>query len=329
MQIYNRLRFYLLSLGFVFLVSCSSSTPTEVAADFSINGVKGSISGQNVTIDLTATEACSTLNSLVMGVQANGASISPDPRVARDYSQPVQFTLTAPDGTKVVYIVTVKGNTCAPPPPVTPTVCKADAIGTTGYSLVFKECDANNVAQYYDKTECVRDNATGLIWEGKTTSGLRASGDKYNNLDSTVLLQIAAKSLFVPGQGVFNAPARPPTQAEIDSPLNSVWYKNSVNATTLCGASNWRMPTKDELLSIRVAGTTTLIDFEWFPNTEWYGSYATSTQFEDQQPYAWTVQFYNLGASSTSSTTRESSGVHPTLGPIYSPQNSIRLVRAP
>jgi hypothetical protein len=54
---------------------------------------------------------------MVIGVNANGAGISPDPRVARDYSQPVQFTLTAPDGTKVVYTVTVKGAACVTAPP--------------------------------------------------------------------------------------------------------------------------------------------------------------------------------------------------------------------
>jgi hypothetical protein len=72
---------------------------------------------------------------MVIGVNANGASISPDPRVARDYSQPVQFTLTAPDGTKVVYTVTVKGTEClqtptptpAPTPTPTPTPAPAPA----------------------------------------------------------------------------------------------------------------------------------------------------------------------------------------------------------
>jgi hypothetical protein len=54
---------------------------------------------------------------MVIGVNANGASISPDPRVARDYSQPVQFTLTAQDGTKVVYTVSVKGAACVTAPP--------------------------------------------------------------------------------------------------------------------------------------------------------------------------------------------------------------------
>jgi hypothetical protein len=57
---------------------------------------------------------------MVIGINANGASISPDPRVTRDYSQPVQFTLTAPDGTKVVYTVTVKGAACLQTPTPTP-----------------------------------------------------------------------------------------------------------------------------------------------------------------------------------------------------------------
>jgi Protein of unknown function (DUF1566) len=325
-----RLRFNAASLSlcmaFGLLTSCSSSSPdaTVVAADFTINGVKGSISGQNVTIDLTTSEACSELTSLVTGVQANGASISPDPLVARDYSQPVQFTLTAPDGTKAVFTVTVKGNTCGPQPPVVPTVCQADAIGSTGYSLVFKGCNASNVGEYYDKTECVRDNATGLIWEGKTTSGLRASENRYNNLDSTVLLQIPERwSPFL------TVPPRAPTQEEIDKPNNSVGYKNAVNATNLCGFNDWRVPVKTELQSLLIPGVTTLIDYVWFPNTDWNGLYATSTQFEDVQSKAWVVTFYNRYSTSTFSQNRDGAFFHPTLGPLFYVTNSIRLVRAP
>ncbi|MEQ1536901.1 MAG: DUF5018 domain-containing protein [Burkholderiaceae bacterium] len=105
------------------LTACSggSSDPTTVAADFSAYGVKGTINGQNITIDLSGQGNCSTtVENMVIGVNANGASISPDPRVARDYSQPVQFTLTAPDGTKAVYSVTVKGAECLPTPAPTP-----------------------------------------------------------------------------------------------------------------------------------------------------------------------------------------------------------------
>ena len=70
---------------------------------------------------------------MVIGINANGASISPDPRIARDYSQPVQFTLTAPDGTKVVYTVTVKGAACLSTPDTTPPTITV--LGTNPLSL--------------------------------------------------------------------------------------------------------------------------------------------------------------------------------------------------
>ena len=82
-----------ISLVFSLLAACGSSNTDTVAADFSVNGIKGSINGQQVTIDLTSKEACSTLTSLVLSIQANGASVSPDPTIARDYSHAVDFTI--------------------------------------------------------------------------------------------------------------------------------------------------------------------------------------------------------------------------------------------
>ncbi|HOZ66563.1 MAG TPA: DUF5018 domain-containing protein [Burkholderiaceae bacterium] len=100
----------------VFLAACGgsdSSTTTSVGGEFSAMGVKGTVNGQNVTIDLSGLGNCATtIENLVISVNASGASISPDPNVARDYSRPVEFTLTAPDGTKQVYTVTVKGADC-------------------------------------------------------------------------------------------------------------------------------------------------------------------------------------------------------------------------
>ncbi|HOZ67571.1 MAG TPA: hypothetical protein PLH13_09090, partial [Burkholderiaceae bacterium] len=55
----------------------------------------------------------------------------------------------------------------ADPSAPAPAACTAAPIGATGYSLVFKGCDAANEATYYDKSECVRDNATGLICRNK------------------------------------------------------------------------------------------------------------------------------------------------------------------
>jgi hypothetical protein len=156
--------------------SNSSSDAAAINAEFSALGIKGTISGQNINLDLSSLGNCATnIENMVIGVNAYGASISPDPRIARDYSKPVDFTLTAPDGTKAVYTVTVKGADCisapapapTPTPTPTPTACTAAPIGSTGYSLVFKGCDANNVATYYDKTECVRVKPMTVVYATK------------------------------------------------------------------------------------------------------------------------------------------------------------------
>ena len=284
----TRCRLLLASLLISLLTACSSSDSTSVTADFSAQGIKGTVSGQNVTLDLSGLGNCATtIENMVISVNASGYSISPEPTVARDYSQPVDFTITAPDGTKVVYTVTVKGAACnggatpAPTPTPPPTPCTAAAIGSTGYSLVFKGCDANNVATYYDKTECVRDNATGLIWQGQTPAGtgLRANDQYKTNFDSTTELQ-----KYNGGNPIA------PTQSEVDAITNSIGFKNAVNASNLCGSAAWRLPTNDELLGIVKTGEYPRIDNAWFPNTVDL-HYWTSSPYVGYTYAAWTVNF--------------------------------------
>ena len=346
----------LFCMAFALLAACNPAPLSVVASDFSINGVKGTSTStstttatttttttasasasnanttthnvQNVTIDLTSTEACTTFTSQVAKVQLDeGVKISPDPSVARDYSSPVSFTVTEFYGDKVSYSLTVKGKACATTTKdtasVTPT-CTIASVGSTGYSLVFKACDAANVATYYDKTECLRDNATGLIWEGKTSSGLRSVDNKYNNLDSTSLLQIAANT--VPSTTVL--PARSPTQVEIDAPDNAAGYKNNVNALSLCGSNRWRLPTLTELQTIRLPGATTQIDLDWFSTTNFNGYYATSTQFGAQVERSSVIQFYEKGAATVDNLLRDGTVWHPTLGALALREHSVRLVRS-
>lgn len=297
-------RLTLTCIAFAALTACGgggggsgSPDPTVVAADFSADGVKGAINGQNISIDLSGQTNCSTtVENMVIGINANGASISPDPRVARDYSQPVQFTLTAPDGTKAVYTVTVKGAACLPTPaptpvpvptpapvPVpTPTACTAAPTGNTGFSLVFKGCDAANVATYYAKDECVRDNDTGLIWQGQTAAGtgLRANDQYKTNYDSTTELQKYSNAVFVA-----------PTAAEVNANTNSIGFKNAVNASNLCGSGAWRLPTKDELLGIVKTAEAPTFDNLWFPNTPLDSGYWTSSPYPGYAYLAWVVGF--------------------------------------
>lgn len=74
----------------------------------------------------------------------------------------------------------------------------------------------NPAGGYYARTECLRDNVTGLIWETKTVTGTRAANNAYTNY----------------GDGrVDDASA----------------YVNTVNAIALCDQVDWRLPTAREL----------------------------------------------------------------------------------
>lgn len=105
----------------------------------------------------------------------------------------------------------------------------------------------------YSKEECVKDNITGLTWEGKPTTGLRAAGNTYTN-----------------------------NLGDNDHPDGVSAYVAAVNAAGLCGYSNWRLPTLDELLSIVDYGVNSFglaIDSAWFPNTQLENSYLTDDRF--------------------------------------------------
>jgi Protein of unknown function (DUF1566) len=130
-----------------------------------------------------------------------------------------------------------------------------------------------------DLTQCVFDNATGLTWEGKPASGFRANTNTFTNYDDTTKLQ----------KGTPGTPSSwmMPTLAEVNASTNSIGYVAAVNASAICGYTNWRLPTKTELLTInKVAngglgndGSGVGIDGDvtaWFPNTS-YGMSWTST----------------------------------------------------
>ena len=151
----------------------------------------------------------------------------------------------------------------------------------------------------FDVTECVKDNITGLIWEGKTATGTRAGSAWYTNYDNT------AQAQFLSDSGYVN-----PTQMQIDAATNAVGYKNAVNTSALCGYTDWRLPTVDELQSLvdySVARTlgpiqsidptllpeTPTIDTTWFPNTppsEYLSSSGNSVDSNSVQA-SWQVSF--------------------------------------
>ena len=110
------------------------------------------------------------------------------------------------------------------------------------------------------RTDCIKDNNTGLTWEGKKTSGARSNMLTYTNLGDRNITDAAG-------------------------------YIAYVNGRILCGYTDWRLPIADELQSIvdySVASPGPTVDTTWFPNTrdaQYWSSSSSSGSF------AWTVDF--------------------------------------
>ena len=115
-------------------------------------------------------------------------------------------------------------------------------------------------------TECVKDNISGLTWEGKPTdSRTRHATNKYTHRDD------------IRGRDVSN-------------------YVAAVNAASLCGYTNWRLPTADELQTLvdYSVDSGPTIDGTWFPNTQ-QSFYWSATIYAQSSGFAWVVNFGSGG----------------------------------
>lgn len=135
---------------------------------------------------------------------------------------------------------------------------------------------------------CTKDNVTGLIWEVKTTSGLRNMNHTYtwySTNSTTNGGNAGALGTDTCGGSLAAAP--------YNNQCNTQNYAAAVNAATLCGASDWRVPTRKELLTLMHAGATKpSIDTAYFPNTNTATWWTNSTYVADPA-YAWIVYFGN------------------------------------
>ena len=116
----------------------------------------------------------------------------------------------------------------------------------------------------FAKTACVKDNITGLVWEGKEASGTRSVNGLYTNLGTSAATDVSG-------------------------------YVAAVNALALCGYSDWRLPMPYELQTLVSYGRVNpTVDTAWFVTTQ-AGRYWTSTAdvYAPSPPSAWFVNFFD------------------------------------
>jgi hypothetical protein len=131
-----------------------------------------------------------------------------------------------------------------------------------------------------DKTLCVRDQKTRLVWEGKTADGFRSGGNFYTNLGNSQLTDVGG-------------------------------YIAAVNSAKLCGYDDWRLPTANELQTIVNYGIyfpDLKINPIWFPNSGKYFYWASDCYLNSPRPgaMAWGVDF---GSGSINFYARSSAGL--------------------
>jgi hypothetical protein len=119
----------------------------------------------------------------------------------------------------------------------------------------------NAMGYNWTDPSCVTDRVTGLMWEGKTSIGLRAWSNTYTNLGDK-------------------------------SANDASTFVDQVNASALCGYTDWRLPSVEELRGLVHFGNLgyPTIDNGAFPYTArgWYWTGTNQAGYSDR---AWLVAF--------------------------------------
>jgi len=140
--------------------------------------------------------------------------------------------------------------------------------GRAGFSFVKLAADGTELSPKATDWSCVKDKVTGLVWEVKTADGgLRDKDNTY-------------------------------TDYRDGRPGDASAFVQAVNATGLCGYTDWDLPSPWELQSLVDYGQvmpSLPIDTDWFPNTvgEFYRTWAGVYGFP---PGRWSVRFGDAGA---------------------------------
>lgn len=170
-----------------------------------------------------------------------------------------------------------------------------DSDGHAGFS--FTKMDSNGIPLSNQNGvytsipwACVRDNVTGLTWEVKTDdNGLHDRGDSYNWYNTEPTANGGADGYADDDGNICHGY----DSGDSSTFCNTQAYVARVNTTGWCGGSGWRMPTRDELISIvSYDRSNPSVDTDYFPNAigsnfVWSGSPNANITSD-----AWGVNFY-------------------------------------
>jgi hypothetical protein len=124
----------------------------------------------------------------------------------------------------------------------------------------------------YPLEECVKDERSSLVWEGKTLDGWRAGQRLYTYYT----------------QGLHDPFEQAMTEGNVDHHL--MW----VNQLKLCDFADWRVPSPEELqglLNYGAAAPEAMVSSTFFPHTPAEARYWSAAPYADSVLLAWYVDF--------------------------------------
>ncbi len=170
-------------------------------------------------------------------------------------------------------------------------------LGSSGDELAIQDAAYSDIGLEATGTQwsCVKDEVTKLVWEIKTNNafpGLRDKDWTYTWYNSDIAENGGNAGTQDTGTGLGS-----PDNCYNDARCDTEKYIADVNSSNLCGASNWRLPTREELKTLRHLGVSSpAIEAVYFPNTL-SNYFWTATSRATDVAYAWRTDF-DSGAES-------------------------------
>ena len=145
--------------------------------------------------------------------------------------------------------------------------------GDAGFDFTKISATGQTLPANATEWSCVKDNHTGLMWEVKTDDGgLRDKDNAYQWYDP-------------------NPSTNGGFEGYVNDGNNTQAFTQAVNAQSLCGYTDWRLPKRQELQSIVNYGKYgAVIDSAYFPNIRTYnGLFWSSSPVASDSNSAWVV----------------------------------------